>query len=319
MFCTLKGETGRFPYTNGRFTLLHLSKLQHMIDFHCHILPALDDGAVTVDDAIAMANALAAFGYTTVCCTPHCIKGYYDITPKKVREATLMLQADLDNADIRLELWPGMEYMLDECFAEFADDLQPLGDTRLVLCEAPQQAHPGVVLESLELIIARGYVPLIAHPERTQYFYTSLTKREGLEEKRTVHSEKSEGVKAKTLLRRLFAPRSSRFAPQRDNWSTVLAKGLPEGILFQANFGSFSGFYGETVQRRAYELLKLGVYSALASDLHDGSSAEKVLIYDKIETNPLIKKLAEFDGSKRCLNESRCGDVRRFSCAITTV
>ena len=267
-----------------------------MIDFHCHILPALDDGAVTIDDSIAMAKALAAFGYTTVCCTPHCIKGYYDITPKKVREATLMLQADLDNADINLELWPGMEYMLDECFAEFADDLQPLGDTRLILCEAPPQAHPGVVLEGLELIIAKGYVPLIAHPERTQHFYTMFTKHEDLEEKRKVRSAIRDGGKVDSFFRRLFAPRPPRFAPQRDNWSTVTQKGLPEGILFQANFGSFSGFYGETVQRRAYELLKLGIYSALASDLHDGGSADKALIHGKIETNPLLKKLSEFDG-----------------------
>jgi tyrosine-protein phosphatase YwqE len=61
--------------------------------------------------------------------------------------------------------------------------------------------------------------------------------------------------------------------------------------------GSFSGFYGETVQRHAYELLKLGIYSALASDLHDGGSADKTLIHGKIETNPLLKKLAEFDGA----------------------
>ena len=267
-----------------------------MIDFHCHILPGLDDGAVTIDDSIAMAQALADFGYTTVCCTPHCIRGYYDITPKRVREATLMLQADLDNADINLELWPGMEYMLDECFAEVADDLQPLGDTRLILCEAPPLAHPGVVLESLELIIAKGYVPLIAHPERTQYFNTMFTKPEDLEEKRKEPSENREGAKAESFLRRLFAPRPLRFATRRDNSPAVIEKVLPKGILFQANLGSFSGFYGEAVQRRAYELLKLGVYCALASDLHDGSSAEKVLIHDKIEYNPLLKKLSEFDG-----------------------
>ena len=70
-----------------------------MIDFHSHILPAFDDGAVTVDESIVMAKALADFGYKTVCCTPHCIKGTYDLTPQKVRETTMMLQADLDNAD----------------------------------------------------------------------------------------------------------------------------------------------------------------------------------------------------------------------------
>ena len=122
-----------------------------MIDFHTHILPALDDGAITVDDSIVMAKSLAAFGYTSVCCTPHCIKGYYDLTPQQVREATLMLQADLDNEGVQLDLWPGMEYMLDEYFHAFAEDLLPLGNTKLVLCEAPPQAHPGFVQEGLEI------------------------------------------------------------------------------------------------------------------------------------------------------------------------
>ena len=71
---------------------------------------------------------------------------------------------------------------------------------------------------------------------------------------------------------------------------------VSETVLFQANLGSFTGYYGEDVQRRAYDLLKQGVYTALASDLHDGASAAKVLVQSKFETNPLLKKLAEWDG-----------------------
>ena len=49
-------------------------------------------------------------------------------------------------------------------------------------------------------------------------------------------------------------------------------------------------------QCNAYELLKLGAYTALASDLHESRSAENVLVQDKFENNPFLKKLAEFDG-----------------------
>ncbi len=274
-----------------------------MIDFHSHILPALDDGAVTIDDSIAMARELAAFGYQKVCCTPHCIKGYYDLTPQKVREATLMLQADLDNADIHLELLPGMEYMLDEFFSEFIDDLQPLGDTRLILCEAPPKAHPGVVRDGLELIIKQGFVPLIAHPERTKHFYEILTKREARSEKLD-QALSFEGYgahypdeKPKSFLKRLFAPRTSGFEPRKDNVPMLAQKAeLPEGIAFQANLGSFTGYYGESVQRKAYELLKMGAYTAIASDLHDSSGADKILDRDKIDTNPLLQKLSAFNG-----------------------
>jgi len=273
----------------------------NMIDFHTHILPALDDGAITVDDSIAMAKSLAAFGYTSVCCTPHCIKGYYDLAPQQVREATLMLQADLDNEGVQLDLWPGMEYMLDEHFREFAEDLLPLGNTKLVLCEAPPQAHPGFVLEGLELIVEKGFVPLVAHPERTPFFYDEIVKREARGAKREkdlnfeVRSEKRE-AKPTSFLKRIFASRTSRLAsPDSAPANKSLAADLPQ-VLYHANLGSFTGFYGSKVQRNAYELLKLGAYSALASDLHESRSAADVLVQDKFENNPFLKKLAEFDG-----------------------
>lgn len=258
-----------------------------MIDVHCHILPALDDGALSVDEALAMAKALVEFGYTSVCCTPHCIKGYYDLTPQKVREATLMLQADLDNADIHLELQPGMEYMLDECFPVCADELLPLGATRLVLCEAPPQLQPAVVHENLELILAKGFVPLIAHPERTAYFYEVLAQRT----EPTAPSRRS-------FVERLFARHHTRSTPPERKKSSASANSrLPSGVLYHANLGSFTGYYGEAVQRRAYQLLKQGVYTALASDLHNAAAAPAVLVRDKFTTNPLLNKLAEFDGT----------------------
>ena len=197
-----------------------------MIDFHSHLLPALDDGAITVDDSIAMARALAAFGYKAVCCTPHCIKGYYELAPKQVREATLILQADLDNEGIQLELWPGMEYMLDECFSEFAEDLLPLGDTKLVLCEAPPQAHPLFVQEGLELIAEKGFVPLVAHPERTQFFYDKITQHVASNASRNNSKNRIENVFKDSdesfassrsplgFIKNMFSPRVTRPAPQ---------------------------------------------------------------------------------------------------------
>lgn len=272
-----------------------------MIDFHCHILPALDDGALSVDESIAMARALVVFGYTTVCCTPHCLKGYYDLTPHKVREATLMLQADLDNADIPLQLRPGIEYMLDECFASYADDLLPLSDTNLVLCEAPPQAHPGFIRECLALIHAKGFVPLIAHPERTQYFYEILTSRDaGLGTRNAENSKPKATIAAAGLfLKKLFSSRVPRPASRGfENASRTGAAGsrLPEPLLYHANLGSFTGYYGELVQRRAYDLLKLGVYSAVVSDLHNADAAAKILQRDKLASNPLLTRLAHFDG-----------------------
>lgn len=42
-----------------------------MIDLHCHILPALDDGALDLEDAVGMARQAEADGIGIVCATPH--------------------------------------------------------------------------------------------------------------------------------------------------------------------------------------------------------------------------------------------------------
>lgn len=271
-----------------------------MIDFHCHLLPGLDDGACSADESIAMAARLAEFGFTTVCCTPHYIKGYYDISRERVREATLMLQADLDQAGIALQLWPGMEYMLDDFFAGYQGELRTLGPTRLVLCEAPQNADPEIVAQGLREIRARGLTPLLAHPERTPVLLAALNS--ALNHPAEPASSCSaygpdrpagRGAGLKGLLTRLL-PSVSPPVEATARLSLPL-----DGVLFHANLGSFAGYYGPEVQRRAYELLKAGIYTALASDLHDLASASKVLLREKLEHNPLLGRLAGWDGGDR--------------------
>jgi protein-tyrosine phosphatase len=283
-----------------------------MIDYHCHLLPGLDDGPETADESLDMARALATFGFREVCCTPHCIKGHYETSPVEVREAVRKLQSRLDYEGVALTLRAGMEYYLDEFFEPYAANLLPLGDSRLVLCEAPPQAPPGLVSDMVGLIVVQGFIPLIAHPERSDVILEMLEeetrgeKREQAEagsEKPEAGSEKRE--RATSLWRRLFSFRDSRptklFADDASPLTphpsrfTAHAAELPEQCLFQANLGSFTGYYGPKPQRRAYELLQHGVYSCLASDLHDPRAAAFLqLASEKLEFNPALRKLGQF-------------------------
>jgi protein-tyrosine phosphatase len=77
-----------------------------MIDFHCHILPGLDDGPKTIEESIEMAEALQNAGFTAVYCTPHLIKGAYEADNEAVRTAAAVLQKRLNNENIGLELFP---------------------------------------------------------------------------------------------------------------------------------------------------------------------------------------------------------------------
>ena len=217
-----------------------------MIDFHCHLLPALDDGAAQISASLAMGRLLADFGFRQVCCTPHSIRGYYDTIPEQVAGAVAALQEELLAADIPLQLLPGMEYYLDEFFLEQVE-LLPLGNSRSVLVEAPAQAVSEVVRAGLTKVLELGLTPLIAHPERSEVF-------------------------------------------SRPAFADVVG----EGCLLQANLGSFTGFYGPQVQRRAYQLLRDGVYARFGSDGHDASGLSMILpaAWEKIATNPAIARLA---------------------------
>ncbi|TLM69008.1 MAG: hypothetical protein FDZ69_02065 [Deltaproteobacteria bacterium] len=270
-----------------------------MIDYHCHLLPGLDDGPDSVDESLEMARALAAFGFREVHCTPHCIAGQYEIPPVEVREAVRRLQARLDQAGVALTLRSGMEYYLDDCFERFAANLLPLGESRVVLCEAPPLAPAELVSEMAGLIVVQGFVPLIAHPERSEVVWHMLRPHGDRQELPAVdtNDEVSSGPWWRRLFNRTTGAATDDAAPEAHH-SSLIAQyaALPEESLFQANLGSFVGFYGPQPQRRAYELLQRGVYRCLASDLHEGRSAAALLddARGKLDYNPALRKLGEF-------------------------
>ena len=43
-------------------------------DTHCHLLPRIDDGPKTENDAVRLARRLRDEGVTTVVCTPQALK-----------------------------------------------------------------------------------------------------------------------------------------------------------------------------------------------------------------------------------------------------
>lgn len=254
-----------------------------MIDCHCHLLPGIDDGPETLEEAIVMARMLQEQGFAEVHCTPHCIHGLYENTPAIVRSRLISLQKALDQARIPLWLKPGMEYYLDSHFPEQLRDLQPLGNTRFLLVEAPTWAVREMVLDNLRRIVAAGYVPLLAHPER----WSLLSPPEPME-----------GPWRK--VRGLF--RSAEEQHSADLFDRL--QGM--GCLFQGNLGSFVGRYGREVEKRALIFLKAGLYSCLGSDSHPRPGLEEMVsmgirtlyrLTDQHQSLLWATRLTEFSGA----------------------
>lgn len=138
-----------------------------MIDIHTHILPGVDDGARDIKEALTMARLAVQDGITHLFATPH-YGLYQPMSHQEIAERVAALQAEFDAAGIDLTLLPGYEIRLDDdVFAAWeAHTAGPLGQSRYVLAEPYfnyyDQRTDALLFEFFE----RGYIPIMAHPER---------------------------------------------------------------------------------------------------------------------------------------------------------
>lgn len=58
--------------------------MSNFIDLHNHILPAIDDGPRTMNEAVMQARALVTAGYGKVVATPHSSLGYRPPAPQAI-------------------------------------------------------------------------------------------------------------------------------------------------------------------------------------------------------------------------------------------
>lgn len=137
-------------------------------DWHCHILPGVDDGIRTMDDALKVLSFYADIGIREVWLTPHIMEDIPN-SPAELRRRFAELLAVYRGP---LQLHLAAEHMLDNLFEErFASgDVLPIGlggDTLLV--ETSYFNPPMDMDGTLRRIHREGLRPLLAHPERYVY------------------------------------------------------------------------------------------------------------------------------------------------------
>ena len=143
-----------------------------MYDLHAHILPGVDDGAVTPQDTLAMSRVAVETGTKVVLATPH----RKDVTENwsVAHLHTLISDMNKQNRDhgVELSLVLGMENHLDtDLPAEIeAGRALPMNGTRHILIEMPFFGRPDYIEETLAEVQAMGLVPVLAHPERIEAF-----------------------------------------------------------------------------------------------------------------------------------------------------
>ena len=138
------------------------------IDWHSHILPGVDDGIRTMEDALKVLSFYAELGVREIWLTPHVMEDVPN-TPEGLRSRFAELQA-VYRGPVHLHL--AAEHMLDNLFEErfAAGEVLPLGERGDTLLVETSYFNPPMDLDGILLRISRGgFRPLLAHPERYAY------------------------------------------------------------------------------------------------------------------------------------------------------
>lgn len=200
-----------------------------MIDLHCHLLPGIDDGPETLEQALAMARLAVDNGITEARVTPHVHVGRWDNDLQGIEKAVEAHRVQLALAGIPLKLGYAAEVRLAYEVLPLIEDgrapcLGALDGFKVMLIELPHSHVPVGSDKFVAWLLNRGIRPMIAHPERN-----------------------------KEIMRD-----SGRLRPF-----------VEAGCLLQLTADAVAGEFGEICEVRAIEFLENGWVTILASDAHD--------------------------------------------------
>lgn len=208
-----------------------------MIDIHCHFLPGIDDGPVTMDEAVELARTAVADGITFSMLTPHIHPGRWDNDAAGIRAAVATFSAAVREAAVPLEIGFAAEVRLTDLIFSQLEALQLpfLGEQdgySLLLLEFP---HSHLIPGSerfVQWLLQRGVRPVLAHPERNK-------------------------------------------AIMRD--PALIEPFIEAGCLLQVTAASLTGRFGAPAEQVALQLLDADRISFVASDAHNLRARPPVL------------------------------------------
>jgi len=144
-----------------------------MIDLHCHILPGIDDGPSTLDEAVAMCRIAHGDGITTIVATPHFKPGTFEHGGGEIVRGVAALNTELKQQGIKVNILAGADISVTPELAGYlASDpfLSINGTGRYFLAELPHETMPAKWDQFLLALRRKGLVPIITHPERNRWF-----------------------------------------------------------------------------------------------------------------------------------------------------
>lgn len=146
------------------------------VDIHSHLLPGIDDGAADLSASEKLINGLESLGFNKFITTPHIISDVWNNTSSSILQKEKKTVGELTIPNIETRFKAAAEYMIDAQFRELftKEPLLTLRDN-YVLVEISYLSPPIQLHETLFELQTHGYKPVLAHPERYNFYHNNLS------------------------------------------------------------------------------------------------------------------------------------------------
>jgi len=154
------------------------------VDMHSHLLPGLDDGLPDIKDTIAYMKQLHALGYEKFICTPHILSDVHPNTPETILPILENVRTAIKEEGLPVTVEAAAEYMIDHEFEELiksGKQLLTFGKNFILIEMSYLAPSPNLNSVIFELKV-RGLQPIVAHPERYNYYHHQFKQYEKLKD-----------------------------------------------------------------------------------------------------------------------------------------
>lgn len=156
-----------------------------MTDVHSHILFNIDDGSYSIEESIELLKKLQNIGFHDVILTPHYIKGSnYSANNQIKRKQFNLLKETIKEHNLKINIHLGNEIFISNDILNLleTDEISSLNNTKYLLIELPFHNQILNLEDIIYEIKLKGYLPVIAHPERYTYFQENYKLVDNLKE-----------------------------------------------------------------------------------------------------------------------------------------
>lgn len=202
------------------------------VDIHSHLIPGIDDGSPNLTTSISLIKQMKELGFQKLITTPH-ISELYPNNGDSVLDGLILIKKQIAQERFEMELTVAAEYMVNDIFEKKLMDDEPILTlpNKHILIEMSHLSEPINFFHVLSILRARGYTPVLAHPERYRFYNKNLVEYQNL----------------KTY-----------------------------GCLFQLNFLSLIGYYGQAISDCAWLLINNNMIDFIGTDIHHQRHIEAI-------------------------------------------